>query len=114
MPNLSAFATYAALAFFEIAGCFAFWAWLRLGKSVLWTIPGILALIAFAYLLTKIDSAFAGRTYAAYGGVYIAASLAWLWLVEDVRPDRWDAIGAAVCVAGAAIILLGPRTAASA
>ena len=112
MPNLSAFAIYAIVAVCEIAGCFAFWAWLRLGKSVLWTVPGILALVAFAYLLTKIDTAFAGRTYAAYGGVYIAASLAWLWLVEGTRPDRWDLIGAAVCVTGAAIILLGPRTAA--
>ena len=112
MPTLSAFAIYAAVAVFEIAGCFAFWAWLRLGKSVLWIIPGILALIAFAYLLTKIDTAFAGRAYAAYGGVYIAASLGWLWLVEGARPDRWDMIGAVVCVTGAAIILLGPRSAA--
>ncbi|MGA0393232.1 MAG: YnfA family protein [Rhodospirillales bacterium] len=109
MPNFSAFAIYCAIAFFEIAGCFAFWAWLRLGKSVFWVIPGILALIAFAYLLTKIDSAFAGRAYAAYGGVYIAYSLAWLWLVESTRPDRWDFIGAGVCIIGAAIILLGPR-----
>ena len=112
MPTLSAFAAAAAVAVFEIAGCFAFWAWLRLGKSVLWIIPGILALIAFAYLLTKIDTAFAGRAYAAYGGVYIAASLGWLWLVEGARPDRWDMIGAVVCVTGAAIILLGPRSAA--
>ena len=74
--------------------------------------PGIVALVVFAYLLTKIDSAFAGRTYAAYGGVYITASLAWLWLVEGARPDRWDLIGAAVCITGAAIILLGPRSAA--
>ena len=112
MPNLSAFAIYAAVAVFEIAGSFAFWAWLRLGKSVFWTVPGILALVAFAYLLTKIDTAFAGRAYAAYGGVYIAASLGWLWLVEGARPDRWDLIGAAICVTGAAIILLGPRSAA--
>jgi small multidrug resistance family-3 protein len=109
MPNPTAFAVYALAAAGEIAGCFAFWAWLRLDKSVFWTIPGTLALIAFAYLLTRIDTAFAGRAYAAYGGIYIAASLGWLWLIEDVRPDRWDMIGAAVCVIGAAIILLGPR-----
>ena len=113
MPNLPAFAIYAAVAVFEIAGCFAFWAWLRLGKSVLWTLPGLIALILFAYLLTRIDTAFAGRAYAAYGGVYIAASLAWLWLVESTRPDRWDLIGAVVCIIGAAIILLGPRSAAA-
>ncbi len=96
----------AALA--EIAGCFAFWAWLRLDKSVRWVVPGILSLVLFAYLLTRVDSPFAGRAYAAYGGVYITASLGWLWLVEGSRPDRWDAIGAVVCLAGAAIILWGP------
>lgn len=96
-------------AFFEIAGCFAFWAWLRLGKTVLWTLPGVLSLILFALVLTRIDSAAAGRAYAAYGGVYIAASLIWLWAVERQAPDRWDLTGAAVCLVGAAIILLGPR-----
>ena len=96
-------------AFFEIAGCFAFWAWLRLGKSVLWTLPGLLSLVLFALVLTRIDSAAAGRVFAAYGGVYIAASLVWLWAVERQTPDRWDLTGAAICLVGAAIILLGPR-----
>lgn len=71
--------------------------------------PGVISLVLFALLLTRIDTAFAGRAFAAYGGVYIAASLTWLWAVEGVRPDRWDAIGGAVCLAGAAIILWGPR-----
>lgn len=99
-------------AFFEIAGCFAFWAWVRLGKSVLWTLPGVIALVLFALLLTRIDSAAAGRVFAAYGGVYIAVSLVWLWAVERQIPDRWDAAGAVFCLVGAAIILLGPRAAA--
>ena len=73
--------------------------------------PGILSLVVFAVLLTRIDAAFAGRAYAAYGGVYIAASLMWLWLIEGARPDRWDLIGAAICLAGAALILFGPRSA---
>jgi small multidrug resistance family-3 protein len=102
---------YLAAAVGEIAGCFAFWAWLRLGHSPWWLVPGIAALVAFAVLLTRIDAAFAGRAYAAYGGVYIAASLLWLWLIEGARPDRWDLIGALVCLCGAAIILLGPRAA---
>lgn len=100
---------YVLAAFAEIAGCFAFWAWLRLDKSPLWVIPGIASLVAFAWLLTRTDTDFAGRAYAAYGGVYIGASLLWLWLVEGQQPDRWDVIGAAVCLIGAAIVLLGPR-----
>ncbi len=106
---MSSFAYYLAAAFAEIAGSFAFWAWLRLGKSALWLVPGIALLVLFAFLLTRVDAVFAGRAYAAYGGVYIASSLVWLWVFEGVRPDRWDLIGAAVCVLGAGLILLGPR-----
>ena len=68
---------------------------------------GTLAL--FAAILTRIDAGLAGRAYAAYGGVYIAASLTWLWLVEGQVPDRWDLAGAAVCLGGAGLILFGPR-----
>ncbi|WGM32842.1 YnfA family protein [Brevundimonas sp. NIBR11] len=93
----------------EIAGCFAFWAVLRLGRSPLWLAPGVASLVLFAWLLTRVEADAAGRAYAAYGGVYIAASLLWLWLVEHRAPDRWDLIGAFVCLVGAAIILLGPR-----
>ena len=63
----------------------------------------------FAWLLTLHDAA-SGRAYAAYGGIYVTASLLWLWLVEQTRPDRWDLLGGAVCLAGATVILLGPRT----
>ncbi|MBO6815434.1 MAG: YnfA family protein [Rhizobiaceae bacterium] len=100
---------YIGAAIAEIAGCFAFWAWLRLDKPFWWVLPGIASLGLFAYLLTLIDSTAAGRAYAAYGGIYIASSLAWLWLVEDVRPDRWDILGTMICLLGAAIILAGPR-----
>lgn len=100
---------YLAAALSEIAGCFAFWAWARMGKPVLWLIPGLASLALFAWLLTLAPSAAAGRAYAAYGGVYVAASLAWLWAIEGVRPDRWDLIGGAVALIGAAIILFGPR-----
>lgn len=103
-------AIYIAAALAEIAGCFAFWAWLKLGKSALWLIPGMLSLAAFAYLLTLVEVEVAGRAYATYGGVYIAASLAWLWAFEGMRPDRWDLTGAAICLVGAAVILFGPRT----
>lgn len=94
----------------EIAGCFAFWAWLRLDRSPLWLIPGMASLALFAWLLTRVETDAAGRAYAAYGGVYIAASLMWLWLIEHRAPDRWDLLGAGLCLIGAGVILFGPRS----
>ena len=102
---------YSGAALAEIAGCFAFWGWLRLEKPIWWLVPGVVFLVLFAYLLTLVESPFAGRAYAAYGGVYIAASLTWLWAVEGAKPDRWDACGSAICILGAAVILFGPRAA---
>lgn len=94
----------------EIAGCFSFWAWLRLGKSPLWLVPGMASLAAFAYLLTRIDSSTAGRAYAAYGSVYIVSSICWLWVVEGAKPDRWDTVRAGVALLGAGIIVFGVRS----
>jgi small multidrug resistance family-3 protein len=102
-------AVYAAAALLEIGGCFAVWAWARGGASALWLLPGMAALLAFAWLLTRSEAAFAGRAFAACGGVYVAASLLWLWAVEGQRPDRWDLVGGTVVLAGAALILAGPR-----
>ncbi len=101
--------TYILAAFAEIGGCFAFWAWLRLDRSPLWLMPGMASLALFAWVLTGINADFAGRAYAAYGGIYILASLIWMWAVEGARPDRWDVIGVAICIAGAMIIIFGPR-----
>jgi small multidrug resistance family-3 protein len=100
---------YPLAALAEIAGCFAFWAWLKLDRSPLWLIPGVASLIAFAWLLTLVPTDAAGRAFAAYGGVYICASLAWMALVEKSPPDRWDLIGGAVCLIGAGVILFAPR-----
>ena len=102
-------AVYAAAAVAEIAGCFAFWAWLRLGRHWAWTLPGVGCLVLFALLLTRVDTGAAGRAFAAYGGIYICASLGWMWLVKGARPDRADVAGAALCLVGAGVILLGPR-----
>lgn len=106
---MTSIAVFAVTAAFEIAGCFAVWAWARQGAPAFWLLPGLAALAAFAWLLTRVDSEFAGRAYAAYGGVYIAASLLWLWIFEGFRPDRWDLAGGALCVLGALVILYGPR-----
>ena len=100
--NLLAFAAAATL---EIAGCFAFWMWIRQGRSPWVAVAGVASLMGFALVLTRVDSAFAGRAYAAYGGIYIAASLVWLWLVEGQRPTPTDFAGAAVAVAGALIVI---------
>jgi small multidrug resistance family-3 protein len=100
---------YAGAALAEIAGCFAFWAWLRLGRTAWWLVPGMASLTLFATLLTLVPSDAAGRAYAAYGGIYIVASILWLWIAEGTLPDRWDMAGGAVCLAGAALILFGPR-----
>lgn len=98
-------ALFVAAATLEIAGCFAFWAWLRRGGSPFVAVLGVASLIGFAVALTRIETAFAGRAYAAYGGIYIAASLVWLWLAEGQRPTATDLVGAGVAIAGAVVIL---------
>lgn len=66
---------------------------------------GVVSLVAFALVLTRVDSVFAGRAYAAYGGIYIAASLMWLWLAEGQQPNATDVIGAGLAIAGALVII---------
>ena len=100
---------YAAAALCEVGGCFAVWAWWREGRSPLWLVPAVALLLLFAWALARAPAAFAGRAYAAYGGVYVAASLLWLWAVEGQRPDRWDLGGGLVVLAGSALVLWAPR-----
>ena len=102
---MTTIAVFLVAAFFEIAGCVAFWAWLRRGESPLVAVLGVASLIAFAAVLTRADTDFAGRAYAAYGGIYIAASLAWLWAAEGQRPQVADLIGAGIAVIGALVIV---------
>jgi small multidrug resistance family-3 protein len=95
-------------ALFELLGCWLAWHWWRGGSA--WLAPAaLLCLAGFALLLALTPAAHAGRAFAAYGGVYLAASLAWLWLVDGRPPDRWDLLGGALALAGAGTVLLGPR-----
>ncbi|ARO13454.1 hypothetical protein BVG79_00094 [Ketogulonicigenium robustum] len=100
---------YLAAALAEIVGCFTFWMWARLDRSPLWLAPGMVALALFAWLLTHAPADTAGRSFAVYGGVYICASLLWMWVAEQTRPDLWDVLGGAICLFGAALILWAPR-----
>ena len=101
----SSLAIFALAAFFEMASCFAFWYWARRGGGFAVVSLGVVSLIAFAFALTRVDSAFAGRAYAACGGIYITASLIWLWAVEGQAPTRTDLVGAALALAGAVVII---------
>jgi small multidrug resistance family-3 protein len=92
----------------EIVGCFLAYLWLRKGGSPWLLVPAASSLASFAWLLTLHPNA-AGRTYAAYGGVYVATAVFWLWMIEGRTPTRWDLVGAAVCITGMAIIVLGSR-----
>lgn len=93
----------------EIIGCYLPYLWLRQGRSGWLLLPAGISLAVFAWLLTLHPTA-AGRTYAAYGGVYVATAIVWLWLVEKQMPDRWDLIGALVSILGMAIIAFAPRS----
>lgn len=107
---MKAYLLYALAALFEIAGCFAVWAWWRLDRPIWWLAPGVASLVLFAWLLALVPSEAAGRTYAAYGAIYILASILWLFTVEGRLPDRWDVVGTLICLAGGAVILFGPRS----
>lgn len=102
-------ALYIPAACAEIAGCFSFWAWLRMGRSPWWLIPGCISLALFAWLLTLSQEDHAGRAYALYGGVYIVTSELWGWWVEGMRPLPSDGLGVLLCLVGAGVILYGPR-----
>ncbi|NOT07325.1 MAG: YnfA family protein [Gemmatimonadales bacterium] len=96
-------------AILELVGCYAIWLWLRKQYSPAWIVIASIALLGFAAALTRVSTPYAGRAFAAYAGVYLLGALAWMWLIDRIQPDRWDIIGACLSLAGAAIILYGPR-----
>ncbi|HEY0333539.1 MAG TPA: YnfA family protein [Stenotrophomonas sp.] len=94
----------------EIVGCYLPWLWLRQGASAWLLVPATASLALFVWLLSLHPTA-SGRVYAAYGGVYVAVALLWLWQVDAVRPSRWDLLGATLCLSGMAVIMFAPRPA---
>lgn len=109
MYGLKTVGLFALTAVAEIVGCYLPYLWLRHERPIWFLAPAAVSLAAFAYLLTLHPTS-AGRTYAAYGGVYVFAAVLWMWLAEGQKPDRWDLIGAAVALCGMALIVFGPRS----
>jgi small multidrug resistance family-3 protein len=107
---MKTFLLFVATAVAEIVGCYLPYLWLRKGGSAWLLLPAAFSLALFAWLLTLHPTA-SGRVYAAYGGVYVAAAILWLWLIDQVKPTRWDLLGAGLCLAGMAIIMFSPRAA---
>lgn len=108
MTELKTLALFVVTAVAEIVGCYLPYLWLKKNGSVWLLVPGGLSLALFAWLLSLHPTA-AGRVYAAYGGVYVAVAILWLWLVDSVRPTVWDLVGSAVAILGMGIIMFGPR-----
>ena len=107
MQFIQTLGLFALTAVAEIVGCYLPWLWLKKNGSVWLLLPAALSLAAFAWLLTLHPQA-AGRIYAAYGGVYIAVALLWVWAVDGIRPSTWDYVGVGVALCGMAIIMFAP------
>ena len=108
MEFIKSLSLFIATAIAEIVGCYLPYLWLKKNGPAWLLLPAALSLALFAWLLT-LHPTEAGRVYAAYGGVYIGVAILWLWLVDGQKPTSWDLVGAAVAIAGMAIIMLGPR-----
>lgn len=109
MDLLKTLGLFVATALAEIVGCYLPYLWLKQGKPAWLLVPAAASLALFAWLLTLHPTA-AGRVYAAYGGVYVAVALLWLWAVDRVTPTTTDWLGMGLCLLGMAVIMFGPRT----
>lgn len=109
MTVLRSIALFALAAVAEIGGAWLVWQGVREHRGVAWIGAGVLALGAYGFVATFQPDPHFGRILAAYGGVFVAGSLAWGMAVDGFRPDRWDLIGAAVCLVGVALIMYAPR-----
>ncbi|MFK0073546.1 MULTISPECIES: YnfA family protein [Arthrobacter] len=112
MSILKSVLLFALSAVAEIGGAWLIWQAVREDKGWWWAGLGVIALGLYGFVATLQPDAHFGRILAAYGGVFVAGSLAWGVIVDGFRPDRWDLIGAFLCLAGVAVIMFAPRGAA--
>ena len=103
------FALFILAAVFEIGGCWLVWQGLREHRGWPWVASGAAVLAMYGVVATFQPSGDFGRVLAAYGGVFVAGSLVWAWVADGNRPDRFDVLGAAVCLVGMAVIAYAPR-----
>lgn len=111
MTALRSIVLFLLAAFAEIGGAWLVWQGVREHKGLLWVGAGAVALGLYGFVATLQPDANFGRILAAYGGVFVAGSLAWGMVVDGFRPDRYDVIGALVCLVGVAVIMYAPRSA---
>lgn len=109
MDPIKTFSLFILTAIAEIVGCYLPYLWLRDRAGIWVLVPAALSLAAFVWLLS-VHPAAAGRVYAAYGCVYVATALGWLWVVDGIRPDRWDVLGGSLALLGMSIIAFTPRS----
>jgi small multidrug resistance family-3 protein len=100
---------FALAALAEIGGAWLVWQGVREHRGGAWIGAGIAALAAYGFVATLQSDPHFGRVLAAYGGIFVAGSLAWGVVVDGFRPDRFDYAGAALCLAGVAVIMFAPR-----
>lgn len=110
MTTIRSVALFLLAALAEIGGAWLVWQGVREHKGLLWVGAGVVALGLYGFVATLQPDANFGRILAAYGGVFVAGSLAWGMVVDGFRPDRYDVIGAVVCLAGVAVIMYAPRS----
>jgi small multidrug resistance family-3 protein len=110
MTVVRSLALFVLAAIAEIGGAWPVWQGVREHRGAMWVGAGMLALGAYGFVATLQPDANFGRILAAYGGVFVAGSLAWGMVVDKFRPDRWDLIGAGVCLMGVAVIMYAPRS----
>ena len=109
MVVLRSIALFLLAALAEIGGAWLVWQGVREQRGAAWVIAGVLALGAYGFVATLQPDAHFGRILAAYGGVFVAGSLVWGMVVDGFRPDRFDYLGAAVCIVGVVLIMYAPR-----